>query len=146
MTPRLYGAPSFDNICYFGKIRIMKEKDHEFVALFSALAHDLRLAVFRLLMRAGPNGLPAGEIAKSLSAPASTLSSHLAQMSQAGLLRSTRQRQQIIYVIDVEGTRRLITYLTEDCCEGRPEICGYGNASACPPEKVTRKEKEASDE
>lgn len=122
----------------------MYENEHEFVALFSALAHDLRLAVFRLLMRAGPNGLPAGDIAKALDVPASTLSSHLAQMSQAGLLRPTRQKQQILYAVDVEGTRRLITYLTEDCCEGRPEICGYGRASACTPFGAKRKQKEPS--
>lgn len=122
----------------------MYEADHHFVALFSALAHDLRLAAFRLLMRAGPNGLPAGDIAKALEVPASTLSSHLAQMSQAGLLRPTRQKQQILYAVDVEGTRRLITYLTEDCCEGRPEICGYGKASTCKPSATKRKQKEPS--
>lgn len=120
----------------------MHESDREFVSLFSALAHDLRLAVFRLLMRAGPTGLPAGDIAKAMHVPASTLSSHLAQMSQAGLLRPTRQKQQIIYAVDVEGTRRLVTYLTEDCCEGRPEICGYGKVSTCKPSATKRKQKE----
>ena len=118
----------------------------QFVALFSALAHDLRLAVFRLLMRAGPNGLRAGDIAKSLGVPPSTLSAHLSQMAQAGLLRSTRQSQQIIYAVDVEGTRRLITYLTEDCCQGRPEICGYGTTGTSASALADRKEKETSDE
>ncbi|PIW26477.1 MAG: transcriptional regulator [Rhodospirillales bacterium CG15_BIG_FIL_POST_REV_8_21_14_020_66_15] len=121
-------------------------KEPEFAAVFSALAHDLRLAVFRLLMQAGPNGLRAGEISTTLGVPPSTLSAHLAQMAQAGLLRATRQRQQIIYAVDVEGTRRLITYLTEDCCQGRPEICGYGNTVTCTSAVATRREEETSDE
>jgi DNA-binding transcriptional ArsR family regulator len=104
------------------------------VALFAALAQEHRLAVFRLLMREGPNGLPAGTVARRVGVPPSTLSAHLAQMCQAGLLRANRRGQQILYAIDVEGTRRLISYLTEDCCEGRPEICGYGNSFTCHPE------------
>lgn len=123
----------------------MNDQDN-YVALFAALSHDLRLAVFRLLMSAGPSGLPAGDVAKALDVPPSTLSSHLAQMSQAGLLRSTRRRQQILYAVDVEGTRRLITYLTEDCCGGRPEICGYGTAALQTRASATCKEKETSDE
>lgn len=108
-----------------------------YAPLFAALAQEHRLAAFRLLMREGPNGLPAGDIARRLDVAPSTLSAHLAQLCQAGLLRSTRRRQSIFYAIDVAGTRRLISYLTEDCCEGRPEICGYGASFECSPAKET---------
>jgi len=105
--------------------------EETYVPLFSALANEHRLAVFRLLMPVGPNGMAAGDIARELDVPASTLSSHLAQLCQAGLLRSTRLQRQIFYAVDIEGTRKLIDYLTEDCCQGRPEICGYGAAPDC---------------
>ena len=95
------------------------------VSAFGALAHPHRLNAFRLLVRNGPDGLPAGRIAERLSVPASTLSTHLAQLERSSLLRSWRVGQQIRYAIDIEGTRDLIGFLLADCCEGRPEICGY---------------------
>ena len=107
----------------------MEEQDA--IARFAALAQDHRLAVFRLLMRQGPDGLPAGEIARALGVPPSTLSAHLSQMCQAGLLRANRERQRILYAVDIMGTRELIAYLTEDCCQGRPEVCGYDKEGAC---------------
>ena len=113
----------------------MEEATH--VPLFAALAQEHRLSAFRLLMREGPSGLPAGDIARRLGVPPSTLSAHLAQLCQAGLLRATRRRQQIRYAVDVEGARRLIAYLTEDCCQGRPEICGYGSPFTCVPDRET---------
>ena len=100
------------------------------VAAFGALAHPHRLNAFRLLVRNGPDGLPAGRIAERLSVPASTLSTHLAQLERSSLLRSWRVGQRIYYAIDIEGTRDLIGFLLADCCEGRPEICGYGIARA----------------
>lgn len=84
--------------------------------------------MFRLLVREGPSGLPAGEIADRVAVPSSTLSRHLANLEQAQLLRSWRVKRQIYYAIDIEGTRRLVAFLTEECCQGRPEICGYGGA------------------
>ena len=95
------------------------------VEAFAALAQEHRLEVFRLLVREGPNGLPAGEIAARIALPPSTLSHHLAHLERAGLLRSWRVERRIFYAVDVEGTRRLLTFLTEDCCHGHPEICGY---------------------
>jgi len=91
---------------------------------FAALAHAQRLAVFRMLVRTGPKGLPAGEIALRLKTPPSSLSFHLGQLERAGLIRSHRKSRHVIYAADIEGTRRLLSYLTEDCCEGRPELCG----------------------
>ena len=98
----------------------------EAIAAFAALAQEHRLAVFRLLVRAGPNGLSAGEIAERVAVPSSTLSHHLAHLERAHVLRSWRVQRQIYYAVDIEGTRRLVAFLTEECCEGRPEICGYG--------------------
>jgi arsenate reductase len=100
------------------------------VGAFSALAQEHRLAVFRLLMRQGPSGLPAGTIAAHVAIPSSTLSHHLAHLERAGLLRSWRVERRIFYAVDVEGTRRLVTSLTEDCCQGHPEICGYDKEEA----------------
>jgi DNA-binding transcriptional ArsR family regulator len=92
----------------------------------AALAQEHRLRVFRLLVREGPIGLPAGEIALRLGVRPSTMSSHLAQLERAGLLRSRRDQRRIIYAVDVEGIRKLLAFLIEDCCQGHPEICGYG--------------------
>jgi ArsR family transcriptional regulator, arsenate/arsenite/antimonite-responsive transcriptional repressor len=92
---------------------------------FAALAHELRLAVFRLLLEHTPNGLPAGQIALRLQVPASTLSTHLGQLERAGLLKSWREQQRILYAVDTEGTRSLVAFLVDDCCGGQPELCGY---------------------
>lgn len=101
------------------------------VAALSALAQDHRLAVFRLLVREGPSGLSAGDIAAKAAVAPSTLSHHLGQLERAGLLRSWRVERRIFYAVDVEGTRRLLAFLTEDCCQGRPEICGYERQGGC---------------
>ena len=93
------------------------------VAALSALAHETRLKAFRLLVTEGPTGLPAGEIARRLDVPPPTLSSHLPQLERAGLARSARVERRIFYAVDIEGTRRLLAYLTEDCCRGQPELC-----------------------
>jgi ArsR family transcriptional regulator, arsenate/arsenite/antimonite-responsive transcriptional repressor / arsenate reductase (thioredoxin) len=100
-------------------------KTHDAIAAFAALAQECRLDVFRLLLRQAPYGLPAGQIAACLGAAASTLSSHLAQLERAGLLRSWRQQRRIFYAADTEGFRTLLAFLTEECCSGHPELCGY---------------------
>ncbi|HEY5865085.1 MAG TPA: metalloregulator ArsR/SmtB family transcription factor [Candidatus Tectomicrobia bacterium] len=101
----------------------MEEK--EAIKAFAALAQEHRLTVFRLLVRHAPHGLPAGQIATQVGVPASTMSTHLAQLERAGLLRSWREQRHILYAVDTEGIRQVITFLTEDCCGGRPELCGY---------------------
>ena len=88
-----------------------------------ALAQATRLEVFRCLVRQGPIGMPAGKIAEALNVAPSTLSSHLAQLERAGLATSWRDERRIFYAIDVEGTRRLLAFLTEECCGGHPELC-----------------------
>ena len=93
------------------------------VKALGALAQESRLNAFRLLVQSGPDGLAAGEIARRLEIPHNTLSSHLAILSNAGLLTSHRQSRSIIYRIDFDGTRDLLSFLMQDCCQGPPELC-----------------------
>ena len=97
------------------------------IKAFSALGQETRLSIFRMLLREGPSGLPAGRIGAALVVPASTMSAHLSLLESAVLIRSHRVARQIFYAADIEGTRRLLGYLTEDCCGGRPEICSELN-------------------
>jgi len=83
-----------------------------------ALAHETRLKVFRLLVRKGSTGVPAGTIAEHLDANASTMSHHLAILERAGLLKSWRIERRIFYAADFAGMRRLLGYLMHDCCRG----------------------------
>jgi protein-tyrosine-phosphatase/DNA-binding transcriptional ArsR family regulator len=92
--------------------------------VFAALSQETRLGVLRLLIAAGPNGLPAGEIADSLDLPGSTTSFHLSALERAGLTRSTRQGRQIVHAVRIMALRGLIGFLSETCCGGRPELCG----------------------
>ncbi|MEQ8585798.1 MAG: metalloregulator ArsR/SmtB family transcription factor [Thalassobaculaceae bacterium] len=94
------------------------------VAALSALAQETRLAIFRLLVRTGPEGLSAGAISRNVGVVASTLSHHLGLLEQARLIRSTRHGRNVIYRSDVEGIRALLRFLVEDCCGGRPDLCG----------------------
>ena len=89
----------------------------------SALAHDLRLDTFRLLVRAGPEGMAAGEIAEALQIRANTLSNNLTILAAAGLVRSAREGRSIRYFARMEQMRDLLGFLIQDCCGGRPEQC-----------------------
>lgn len=89
----------------------------------SALAHDTRLAVFRRLVGAGPDGESAGALACALQVPAPTLSFHLKELERAGLVEARRESRSIIYAAHYAGMRALIDFLVKDCCAGRPEIC-----------------------
>jgi DNA-binding transcriptional ArsR family regulator len=97
----------------------------------AALAHDTRLNLFRALIRAGEAGLPAGELAGALNVAPSTLSHHLAQLEQAGLIRSHRQSRHIFYHVDAAQIRDLIGFLVDDCCAGHPDLCDLGRGEAC---------------
>jgi DNA-binding transcriptional ArsR family regulator len=99
----------------------------------SALAQESRLEVFRLLVKAGPEGKAAGDIARNLSIAANTLSAQLLLLSNAGLVKARRDGRSIIYAINYEAMRDLLVYLTEDCCGGRTEICAplAAIASSC---------------
>jgi ArsR family transcriptional regulator len=89
----------------------------------SALGQETRLAVFRLLIAAGPEGMVAGEIAQRLDVRQNTLSANLAILLGAGLVRNAREGRAIRYFADMDGLRALLAYLLEDCCGGRPELC-----------------------
>jgi DNA-binding transcriptional ArsR family regulator len=89
----------------------------------SALAQDSRLEVFRLLVKAGPKGMAAGDIARKLEIPANTLSAQLLVLSNAGLTQARRDGRSIIYAIDFETMSDLLVFLTEDCCGGHAEVC-----------------------
>ena len=102
-------------------------------AAFAALSVETRLALLRRLLAAGPTGLPAGDLAAGLALPPSTTSFHLAALERAGLTQSTRQGRQIIHAARIDGLRRLLAFLTETCCAGRPELCG-DLARLLPPE------------
>ena len=91
------------------------------LSALSALGQPTRLEAFRLLARSG--SLPAGEIAERLGVPQNTASTHLAQLTDAGLLARTREGRTIRYAVAPEGIRALLAFLTEDCCGGRPELC-----------------------
>lgn len=102
------------------------------LASLSALAHEARLKLVRLLVRQGEEGLPAGEIARTLGLSASRLSFHLAALEQAGLIRSRRVSRNVIYSADLQGIGGTISYLLADCCLDHPEVracCGD-----CPPQ------------
>ena len=90
------------------------------VAALSALAQENRLDVFRLLVQAGPAGLPAGEIAERLGIAAPTLSFHLAQLKHAGLVHQRREGRSLIYATNYDGMNALMGFLTENCCGGAP--------------------------
>src|SRR6185437_6082016 len=104
-------------------------EDHAISAL-AALAQPTRLAIFRLLIKHEPVGITAGVIAETIGAPHNTLSSHLAILVRAGLLRSSREGRTIIYRSDVAGMQSLISFLIKDCCNGHPELCNLVAADA----------------
>ena len=100
------------------------------ISALSALAQPTRLAIFRLLVKHEPIGVTAGVIAETIGAPHNTLSTHLAILVRAGLLRSSREGRTIIYRSDVEGMRSVIAFLVDDCCVGHPELCNLVAADA----------------
>ncbi len=103
--------------------------DSTAVTALSALAQEHRLALFRLLVQAGPEGLPAGAIAGKLGVPASSLSFHLAHLNRAGLVSQTRHGRSLIYAADYAAMNALLGYLMENCCSGA--ACEPAPIQAC---------------
>jgi ArsR family transcriptional regulator, arsenate/arsenite/antimonite-responsive transcriptional repressor len=93
------------------------------LSALAALGQETRLDVFRLLVQAGPQGVPAGEIAERQRAFQNTISSHLKILSHAGLVRTAREGRVVRYFADMTGFRDLLAFLMEDCCNGKPELC-----------------------
>ncbi len=100
----------------------MQERDA--IAALAALSHQHRLQIFRLLVRAGPSGIAAGDIADSVGISPTSTSFHLKELDRAALVTATRAGRYIRYAVRIEGMRQLLAYLSEDCCQGRPELCG----------------------
>jgi DNA-binding transcriptional ArsR family regulator len=108
------------------------------IARLSALAQESRLEVFRLLVQAGPNGLAAGDIARTIGIAPNTLSTHLTILAQSGLVRARRDGRARIYAAQYDAIRTLLAFLMEDCCQGRPEVCAPLMdivAARCSPER-----------
>lgn len=103
------------------------------VAALTALAQDNRLDVFRLLVEAGPQGMPAGHIAASLKLPPNALTFHLDRLREANLVAARRDGRSMIYTARLEAMNALVSYLTDQCCQGRPELCAPGLKRAARP-------------
>lgn len=100
--------------------------------MLSALGQEARLAIFRLLMKAGPDGVAAGEIARRLNVLPNSLSANLNVLSHASLITSRREGRSIIYAADYAAMSGLLGFLMEDCCDGAPEVCApLGAILAC---------------
>jgi ArsR family transcriptional regulator len=99
------------------------------VAALAALAQDTRLDIFRLLVQAGREGVPAGRIGSQLGLPSATLSFHLNQLRQAGLVTFRRAGRSLIYAAEYATMNDLLAYLTENCCRGDAAACGTAGAA-----------------
>lgn len=107
--------------------------EHQALDAFGALSQETRLQIVRLLVTAGPEGMPAGAIGAALEASSSKLSFHLSHLERAGLIQSRREARSIIYSAAYPALSELVEFLMRDCCQGRPEVCAPAVAalSAC---------------
>ena len=112
-------------------------KKPEALAALAALAQDNRLDVYRLLVEAGPDGMPAGHVAEKLKLAPNTLTFHFDRLREAGLVTVRRDGRSMIYAAHFDTMNALLGYLTENCCQGQPEQCA---PAACKP-AVRRKER-----
>src|SRR5690606_8425525 len=110
-------------------------KPEPVIRALSALAQEHRLAAFRLLVQAGPEGIAAGALAETIGVPASSMSFHLAQLANAELVTQRRESRSIIYAADYGAMNHLMNYLTENCCGGAS--CADGAAEPCQPRERT---------
>jgi ArsR family transcriptional regulator len=106
------------------------------LAALAALAQESRLDVFRLLVQAGADGMPAGQIGERLNLPSATLSFHLSHLKQSGLVKCRRESRSLIYSAEYATMNRLLAYLTENCCQGDLSACGI---TICRPATVSER-------
>jgi DNA-binding transcriptional ArsR family regulator len=111
------------------------------VAALAALAQEHRLAVFRLLVQAGPEGMPAGQVAEAVDLAPNTLTFHFDRLRMAGLVTVRRDGRSMIYSARYEAMSALLGFLTENCCKGAPEQCA---PSTCAPAKSRRRKLETA--
>ncbi|MHA7682565.1 ArsR/SmtB family transcription factor [Cupriavidus sp. PET2-C1] len=107
------------------------------VKALAALAQQSRLAIFRLLVQAGPPGINAGRIGEALGLPPATLSFHLKELTNAGLIASRQEGRNVIYQAQYQQMNELLGFLTEHCCEGNPKGCNV-TPFECEPESAKR--------
>lgn len=91
--------------------------------VFAALSQATRLEAFRLVVASEPDGLPAGEVARRVGVPQNTMSTHLAVLTRAGLIEAERQSRSVVYRPVIGRVREIASFLVQDCCGGRPELC-----------------------
>ena len=112
----------------------------------AALAQETRLAIYRLLVEAGPEGMAAGRVGEALEVPGATLSFHLKELARAGLVSSRQEKQFIYYAADFKRMAELMTFLTQNCCQGMPQECltvvETELARCCPPQAKFNKPKQ----
>jgi DNA-binding transcriptional ArsR family regulator len=117
----------------------------EAVSVLGALAQETRLSIYRLLVEAGRDGESVGRIGEMLKVPGATLSFHLKELARAGLVTTRQERQFIYYAVDFERMAELMTFLTQNCCQGMPEKCltivETALGSCCAPAKSQSKTK-----
>ena len=115
------------------------------LAALGALAQETRLDIFRQLVQAGPDGLPAGQIGERLGLPSATLAFHLKELKNAGLATCTRKGRSLIYAAAYPTMNALLGYLTENCCQGSPTACGPSGGPADDCCDITAKREEVYD-
>jgi ArsR family transcriptional regulator, arsenate/arsenite/antimonite-responsive transcriptional repressor len=118
-------------------------KSPQIIEALGALAHEHRLAVFRLLVERGPAGLPAGRIGEQIGLAPSSLTFHLQNLQRAGLIAQRRESRQLIYSADFPAMNALVGYLTENCCAESGAECSSSCAPAQPAKPVKRAKKSA---
>src|SRR6266700_3094040 len=114
------------------------------ILALAALAQTTRLDVFRLLVQHEPEGVAAGDIAKTLAVPQNTMSSHLSILSRAGLVSARRFSRSIVYRADLTRLQAVVLFMLKDCCDGRPEICAplvESLAPCCSPKPKSKVQK-----
>lgn len=116
-------------------------KKHDALAALAALAQDNRLDMFRLLVEAGPEGLPAGRVSEKLGLAPNTLTFHFDRLRDAGLVTVRRDGRSMIYAAQFDTMNGLLAYLTENCCQGAVETCA---PAECKPAKPSRKKERVS--
>ncbi len=100
---------------------------------FAALSQERRVEILQLLVRTGPDGVAAGDLADALKTAAPTMSFHLKELQNAGLISSRKEGRRVIYAADYGGLRGLVEFLMADCCQGDPRLCGPYIVSASIP-------------
>lgn len=116
------------------------------LAALAALGQPTRLEIFRSLVQNEPTGLSAGALAEAVGCPHNTLSTHVAILARAGLVKGIREGRTITYRADAVGMSALIAFLVTDCCDGRPELCGLPGptpnaACGCTPAPAQKKKR-----